>query len=184
MANLINSFALTTITSGSMNKKLNVLQVQTILEANIVNCKVIGVIPKETCTLIRMSINNSVIDVAIAANSVAVKSNNHKQKLEYTGDLVETVLNIINSLDNEISAKRDFEQVINNSDNDAMTKAIAYEIKKVVTESGNVAYAKVVQNISCNQLAKEVILERMVTPNGDLHAIICKVLNRKVKNVS
>lgn len=183
MADLPNAFAQTTITSGYNTKRLNVLQVQRILESNINDCSVISVIPKEICTLIRMSFKGQTVDLAIAANSVAVRAANEKQKTDYTGDLVETVLNIVNSLSTDAIATRNFDAQIEEMENEALEKAIMEEIKRVVREGNNASLKEITSNGFYRRLAKEVIQERMKHPHGELRDIINIVLERTVASV-
>lgn len=183
MADLPNAFVQTTITSGYNTKRLNVLQVQKILEANINDCTVISVIPKEMCTLIRMTFKGQTVDLAIAANSVAVRAANEKQKTDYTGDLVETVLNIVNGLSSETIATRNFDTKIEEADTEALEKTIMEEIKCVVNAGNNASLKEITSNGFYRRLAKEVIQERMKHPHGDLREIINIVLDRAVASV-
>lgn len=133
MTELTNAFVLTTIRSGHNTKPLNVLQVQRLLESNIEDCEVIGVIPRNTCTLLRLAVKGQVFDFAIASNTVACRTPAGNSSTDYTGVLVESVLAVISSFLDEDSTSTTATETITATD--SIEAKMSVLIKEVISEN-------------------------------------------------
>lgn len=179
MTELVNAFTMTTILSGNNAKPLNVLQVQRLLESNIKNCQVIGVVPKENCTLIRLTVNGQTFDFAVAPNTVACKSTTGNKSVDYNGVLTETILTVVN----EFTSPEPQSDTISRAALDKTYEDRLDELRKkaIYSNSKYVSFAEITNRKFWREFTEEA-LKRIPEEATDAQivATFCELLDKRL----
>ena len=179
MTELANAFTMTTILSGNNAKPLNVLQVQRLLESNIKNCQVIGVVPKANCTLIRLTVSEQTFDFAVAPNTVACKSTTGNMSVDYNGVLTETILTIVNEfITPEPQPKTAGETVLDKVYEDKLAEL---RKKAICSNSKYVGFAEITNRKFWRELTEEVL--KRIPENATDEQIIgtfCELMDKRL----